>query len=151
WADDAIMGLGECAEALGDYDEAIRRYKEMLEKFPRSELRAEVEGHIAACISRRKPLPEYTEADTDEARRRIEQAKQDAKADNADLDLVALEENEKLLAERQARKRYEQALFYEKNGHFRAAEVYLELVKERFPDSVWAEKAKVALERLKRR
>jgi len=151
WADDALMGLGECAEVERDYDGAIKKYKELLEKFPRSELRAETEGHIAACINRRKPLPEYTEADTDEARRRIQQAKQDAETDNADLDVVALEENEKLLAERQARKRYEQALFYEKNQHFRAAEVYLELVKDRFPDSEWAQKAKLELERLKRR
>jgi len=151
WADDALMGLGECAEAVQDYDGAIKKYKELLEKFPRSELRAEAEGHIAACINRREPQPEYTESDTAEALRRIQQAKEDAQTDEADLDLVALEENEKLLAERQARKRYEQALFYEKNLHFRAAEVYLELVKERYPDSEWAEKAKAELDKLRRR
>jgi tetratricopeptide (TPR) repeat protein len=151
WAADALMGLGECFEAEMDYDSAIKKYKEMLEKFPRSELRAEVEGHVAACINRRKPLPDYTEADTDEARRRIQQARQDAEADNADLDTVALDENEKLLSERQARKRYEQALFYEKNLHYRAAEVYLELVIERFPDCEWAQKAKLELEKLRRR
>lgn len=151
WADDALMGLGECAEASREYDEAIKRYKELLEKFPRSELRAEAEGHIAACINRREPQPEYTESDTAEALRRIQQAKDDAEADSADLDIVALEENEKLLAERQARKRYEQALFYAKNGRYRAAEVYLELVKDRFPATEWAQKAKAELEKLKRR
>lgn len=151
WADNALLGLGECAEAIRDYDTAIKRYKELLEKFPRSELRAEAEGHIASCINRREPQPEYTESETEEARKRIEQAKADAAADQTDLDIVALEENEKILAERQARKRYEQALFYEKNLHFRAAEVYLELVKERYPDSEWAQKAKVELEKIRRR
>jgi TolA-binding protein len=151
WADDCLMGMGECAEALQDYDGAIKYYKELLEKFPRSELRAEAEGHIASCIQRREPRPEYTEAETAEAQRRIQQAREEAASEGADLDLVALEENEKVLAERQARKRFEQALFYAKNNHFRAAEVYLELVKERYPDSPYAEKAKAELERLRRR
>jgi len=151
WADHALMGLGECAEAVKDYDTAIKKYKELLEKFPRSELRAEAEGHIASCINRREPQPEYTESDTEEARKRIQQAREDAAADEADLDVVALEENEKLLVERQARKRYEQAIFYEKNGHFRAAEVYFELVRERYPNSEWAEKARIEVEKLRRR
>ncbi|MCY3020613.1 MAG: tetratricopeptide repeat protein [Planctomycetota bacterium] len=151
WADDALMGLGECAEALADYDTAIKKYKELLEKYPRSELRAEVESHIASCINKREPRPEYTESETDDVRRRIQQAKEEAEADNADLDMAALEENERILGERQARKRYEQAQFYIKNAHFRAAEVYFELIKERYPDSPWAEKAKRELEQLRRR
>lgn len=151
WAPEALLGLGECSEALGGYDEAIKKYKELLEKFPRSELRSKVEGHIAACINRRKPAPAYTESETDEARRRIKQAKEDAAADNTPLDLSALDADEKLLAERLAHKRYEQALFYAKNGHFRAAEVYLELVRGTFPDTEWAEKAKTELEKLKQR
>ena len=71
WADHSMYGLGNCAEVLYDYDTAIKQYKQMLEKYPRSELRAEVESHIALCISLRHPLPSYSEADTEEARRRI--------------------------------------------------------------------------------
>ncbi|HYG73763.1 MAG TPA: tetratricopeptide repeat protein [Planctomycetota bacterium] len=151
WADDALFGLGQVAETLFDYDTAIKKYKELLEKYPRSELRAEAEGHIAACINKREPQPEYTESETEEARRRIQQAKDEALAEDVDLDLVALEENEKLLSERQARKRYEQALFYMKNNRFRAAEVYFELIKARYPQSTWAEKAAAELEKLRRR
>ncbi|HEY3323359.1 MAG TPA: tetratricopeptide repeat protein [Planctomycetota bacterium] len=151
WADDALMGLGQCAEVLHDYDTAIKKFKELLEKYPRSELRAEAEGHIASCINKREPQPEYTESETEEARKRIQQARDEATAEDVDLDVVALEENEKLLSERQARKRYEQALFYAKNNHFRAAEVYLELLKTRFPDSKWAVKGKEELDKLRRR
>lgn len=151
WADDALIGLGLCSEVTFDYDTAIKKYKELLEKYPRSELRADAEGHIASCINKREPQPEYTESETEEARRRIQQARDEALSEDVDLDVAALEENEKLLSERQARKRYEQALFYMKNVHFRAAEVYFELVKERYPGSVWAEKAKVELEKLRRR
>jgi TolA-binding protein len=151
WADDALMGLGECAETLFDYDTAIKKYKELLEKYPRSELRAEAEGHIATCINKREPQPEYTESETEEAQRRIRQAYDEAASEDVDLDVAALQENEKILSERQARKRYEQALFYLKNQHFRAAEVYFELVKARWPDSAWSDKAKIELEKLKRR
>ena len=151
WADDALLGLGQCDETLGNYDEAIKRYKHLLEKYPGSELRAEAEGRIATCIQKREPRPEYSETDTKEALARIEMAKGEAKAGELGLDLVALEENEKLLRERQAQKRFEQAVFYAKNGHFRAAEVYYELVKTHFPESPWAKKADVALTQLRSR
>jgi tetratricopeptide (TPR) repeat protein len=150
WAADALFGLGQCAQVVGDYTLAIKNYKALLEKYPRSELRAEAEGNIAVCITKREPTPEKTESDTEEAQRRIKQAMDEA-GEDVDLDMDALKENEAILKERQARKRYEQALFYEKNSHFRAAEVYLELVKERFPETQWADKAKVELEKLRKR
>jgi len=151
WADDALMGLGECAQIILDYDVAIKKYKELLEKYPRSELRAEAESHIAACINKREPQPDYTESETEEAQMRIKQAKDNAAAEDVDLDIDALNENQKVLGDRQARKRFEQALFYMKNSHFRAAEVYFELIKDRYPDSTWAEKAKAELEIMRRR
>jgi outer membrane protein assembly factor BamD (BamD/ComL family) len=151
WADDALYGLGQIAEVQFDYDGAIKKYKELLEKYPRSELRAEAEGHIAACINKREPQPEYTESETEEAKRRIRQAYDEAAADDVDIDVAALEENEKVLSERQARKRYEQAQFYIKNNRFRAAEVYFELIKDRYPTSVWAEKAEAELTKLRQR
>ena len=151
WAADALFGLGQCAQVIHDYTLAIKNYKLLLEKYPRSELRAEAEGNIAICISRRDPTPEKTESDTEEAQRRIKQAFDEAASEDVDLDIEALKENETILKERQARKRYEQALFYEKNAHFHAAEVYLELVRDRFPDTPWAEKAKAELEKIRKR
>lgn len=151
WADDALLGLGRCEEALGHYDDAIKKYKELLEKYPRSELRAEAEGRIAFCINAREPRPEYTETDTSEARRRIEAARSEAASGNTNLDLVALDENEKLLEDRQARKRFEQAQFYAKNNHFRAAEVYYELIKLRYPKSKWAKESEKALLKMRQR
>ena len=151
WADDALLGLGQCLQVMADYDGAIKKYKELLEKYPRSELRAEAEGNIAVCINKREPQPEYTESDTEEARRRMQAAYLEAAADDVDLDIAALEEHEKLLLDRQARKRFEQAHFYIKNNHFRAAEVYFELIKERYPQSIWAEKAATELEKLRKR
>lgn len=151
WADDALLGLGECDETIGAFDEAIKHYKELLEKYPGSDLRAEAEGHIAACINKREPKPQYEESETNEARRRIEIAKQDAESSETSLDVVALDENEKMLVDRQAEKRFEQARFYQINGKYRAAEVYYEIVKTRYPDSSWAKKAEEALQELRKR
>lgn len=151
WADDALLGLGQCAETLFDYDTAIKKYKDLLEKYPRSELRAEAESRIATCINKREPQPEYTESDTEEARRRIQQARDEAAAEDVDIDLAALEENEKVLSDRQARKRYDQAQFYMKNNKYRAAEVYFELIKARYPDSEWGKKSAEELAKLKQR
>jgi TolA-binding protein len=151
WADDALMGLGQCAQTLYDYDLAIKKYKELLEKYPRSELRAEAEGRIAMCINLREPRPEYSESESEDSKRRIKAAFDEAESGDSDVDVVALQEHEKLLSDRQARKRYEQALFYLKNNHFRAAEVYFELIKDKFPGSTWADKAKTELETLRKR
>lgn len=151
WADDALFGLGNCAEALHGYDDAIKKYKELLEKYPRSELRAEVESHIAFCINRRHPTPEWSESETDDARARIAVAKEEAGIDKEDLDTIALEENEKLLIERMAEKRFSQAMFYKINNHFRAAEVYFELIKERYAKTKWAAKSKIELEEMRKR
>ncbi len=151
WADDALFGLGNCAEVLHDYDGAIKKYKELLEKYPRSELRAEVESHIAFCINRRHPNPAYTETDADEARQRIAIAKEEAGQGDEELDKAALEENEKQLIDRMAQKRFEQAMFYKVNGHYRAAEVYFELIKERYGKTQFAAKAKTELEDMRKR
>jgi outer membrane protein assembly factor BamD len=151
WADDALLGLGECEEAVGRWDEAMDQYKKLLEKYPTSELRAEAEGRIAYCISKREPQPEYTEAETKEALRRIENAREEAASGDTDLDAVALEENERMLKSRLAEKRFDQAQFYAKNGHYRAAEVYYELIKVRYPESPWAKKAEEALNQIRRR
>ncbi len=127
-------------KSRNDYDGAIKKYKELLEKYPRSELRAEVESHIAFCINRRRPIPEYTESETDDARNRINIAREEAGLENDDLDKAALDENEKMLIERMAQKRFDQAMFYKINGHYRAAEVYFEVQtgRKKFPKTKWA-------------
>ncbi|MCZ7647189.1 MAG: tetratricopeptide repeat protein [Planctomycetota bacterium] len=151
WADDALLGLGQCDEEDGSYDQAIEKYKKLLEKYPRSELRAEAEGRIAHCINKREPRPEYTETDTLEAYNRIQAAYKEAEFGNTNLDLEALKENQRVLDDRQAEKRYEQARFYATNGHYRAAEVYYELIMKRYPDSPWAKKAEATLREMRQR
>ena len=147
WADDAYLGLGECEEALGCWRTARDHYQKLTEQFPESEQRPRAEGRIAHCLDRMEPRPAYSEAEVEEARRRIllqRQARPDA-------DLAGLGEDVALLDIRQARKRFENGLFYAINGHYRAAEVYFEMVRERHPDTVWAEKAAEELEKLRRR
>jgi tetratricopeptide (TPR) repeat protein len=151
WADDALLGLGQCEEALEGWDEGIARYKELLEKYPSSELRAEAEGRIAYCLDRREPRPAYTDAETTEALRRIVSAREEAAGGDVELDAAALAENERLLCSRLAQKRFEQAAFYAKNGHYRAAEVYYELIKARYPETPWATKSEEALLEMRKR
>lgn len=151
WADDALLGLGQCQETLGDWDGAIDQYKKLLSKYPNSELRGETDGRIAYCIMRRDPRPEYTEAEAKDVLRRISQAKEDAQAGEVDLDLAALQENEKMLNSRMAEKRFEQARFYAVNGHYRAAEVYYELIKSRYAETPWAKKAEEELQKVRQR
>lgn len=151
WADDALLGLGQCDEADGRFDTAIEKYKKLLDKYPRSELRAETEGRIAICINRREPRPQYTESDTMEALNRIQAAYKEAEFGPTNLDKVALQENERVLRDRQAEKRFEQAQFYQTNRRFRAAEVYYELIVKRYPDSPWSAKASEELQKMRQR
>ena len=150
WADDALFGLGNCEEVTHGYDGAIKKYKELLDKYPRSELRAEVESHIVFCINQRHPTPDYSESETEEARHRISLAKDEANNENEDLDKAALDENERLLIERMGQKRYDQAMFYKVNKQYRAAEVYFELVKEKYAKTKWAPKAKKELDDMRK-
>lgn len=151
WADDALLGMGQCEEALGLWDQAIDEYKKLLARYAGSELRGEADGRIAYCIMRRDPKPEYTESEAKEVLRRIAQAKDDVHAGDTDLDLAALEENERMLNSRMAEKRFEQARFYAINGHYRAAEVYYELIKSRYPETPWAKKAEEELLKVRQR
>lgn len=151
WADDALFGLGNCAETLHEYDGAIKKYKEMLDKYPRSELRAEVESHIAYCINKRHPLPLYSEAETAESQSRINTAKEESVDGGEDIDRIALDENEKVLIERMAEKRYGQAVFYKINKHYRAAEVYFEVVITKYSKTKYAKKAKDELDDMRKR
>jgi outer membrane protein assembly factor BamD (BamD/ComL family) len=151
WADDALLGLGQCEEALGDWSGAITYYKKLLRQYPNSELRGEADGRIAYCIMRRDPRPQYTESEAKDVLQRISQAKEDAQAGDVDLDLAALKENERMLKSRMAQKRFEQARFYAVNKHYRAAEVYYELIKERYAETPWAKKAEEELLKLRQR
>ena len=151
WADDALLGMGQCEEALEYWDGAIKHYKKLLTRYPNSELRGEADGRIAYCIMRRDPKPEYTESEAKDVLRRIAQAKEDAEAGDVDLDLAALKENEKLLKSRMAEKRFEQARFYAINKHYRAAEVYYELIKKNYPETPWAKKAEEELLKIRQR
>lgn len=159
WADDAQLGLGRCTQLLGKWDDAIKEYKTLLKKYPRTSLRTEAEGYIAECISRREPRPLYAETETAAALRRIREVKREAadprrrlSADEEaeDPDVVALNEYEKILSERQAEKRFQLARFYAVNNRFRAAEIYFERIKRLYPKSKWAARADKELKKLKR-
>jgi TolA-binding protein len=151
WADDAMFGLGLCHKTLGRYDLAIEQFKEMLDRYPWSELKAEAEMQIAECVALENPSPDYEDSEERDIRTRLDATRNEAYAKGRELDDAALRDAERILAERQAKKKYDQAVFYEGNGKWRAAEVCLEFLIARYPDTKWAEMARERLEVLRKR
>jgi tetratricopeptide (TPR) repeat protein len=146
WADRALLGLGQCYEAEANWDEAIKKYKQILEQYPNSDLRTEAEGRIGYCLRSREPIPNKDMSQEKDIQDRLAHA---LRSGDPTVDAVAVKANLDTLNERQSQRRYEMAQFYIKNGHKRGAEIYLESIRENNPSSPWAKKAEEQLKWLK--
>ncbi len=151
WADDALLGVGLCLKEKGLYDAAVEKFRELIEKYPWSELKAEAEMRMVECAALAEPSAEHEDAEERKAMARLAAARDEAAVAGRKIDEGLLGATERMLMERRARKEFDTGMFYERNGRRRAAELRYELILARYPGTEWAAVAKRRLEALRER
>ncbi|MDP2924174.1 MAG: outer membrane protein assembly factor BamD [Candidatus Omnitrophota bacterium] len=146
YASKAQYKLGLLLLRLGRYDEARDAFQKVCDNYPDSEWSWPAKYQLAIATSKAAGGADYDSTAVEEATKKLAEFIQ--KHPEADISPAAMEQL-KELRNREAKKNFEIAQFYEKQRHYKAAEIYYQVVLDRYPDSDYIEKAGTALERMK--
>ena len=136
--------LGLLYKGLARYEEAIKSFTELIEKYPESKWNAPAKYQLALCSARASLDSDYDQELTQQAKENFEEFL----AENPDAEIS--EEAQKEFAElrnKEAEKYFNIAAFYHKQHDFSGAKVYYNYVLKNYPGSSWADKAKEELKK----
>jgi outer membrane protein assembly factor BamD len=140
--------MGEALKKVERYDEAAAAYQKIADDYPTSKLAAQARYEAAYCAYMASLKPAYDAGPTDKA---IE-AFEEFASTNKDSDLA--KEADKTvyrLKDKAAEKSLLTAQFYEQQKKYRAAVVYYQDIIDRFPESSYANLAKIKIQQLKKK
>ncbi|HEC69911.1 MAG TPA: outer membrane protein assembly factor BamD [Candidatus Omnitrophica bacterium] len=146
YASKSLYKLGLLYKALGRYDEAIKSFRELEEKYPESEWAEPAKYQLALCSLRASPGSDYDQTLTQEAKKRLEELI----ADHPELEISQQAQRRlKMLRNKEAKKFFDIAQFYYKQREYLSAKVYYEYVLKNYPQTLWAEESEKMLEKIK--
>lgn len=136
--DEVYYKLGITYRKKGDYRRAKESFNNLIKNFPNSPLADKAEYQAAHCAFKFSLDPSYDQKATDEA---ITEFKQFVE-ENPDSKL-SKNAKEKLgeLNNKRAKKIFDVAVFYEKQGKENSAAIYYEEVVKKYPNTKWGSKA----------
>ncbi len=138
--------LGVANLSLGEYEQAVSAFEQLIDRYPNSPLVDDARFQIAQASLKGTFKPGYDQHPTDQA---IEQLKAFVEENpTSDLASEAMERSQ-VLREQRAAHDYQVAQFYERQQQFDAALMYYRTVADRYTDTSWATKASSRLEALK--
>ena len=143
YGDDSLLGIADTYKDLRRYPEAIDAYNKLIETFPNSPLVASARLQQAKCYDLKSRSWSYDYLSMTKAAETLREIKPEA---DVSEQAEALRE---IIEDRLAHKHYETAHFYQKRKKYLAADIYYRKVMTEFPNTVWAEKAKADLEKIK--
>lgn len=137
--------LGMLLKELGRLEEARDAFQKLIDNYPDSEW-AESAKYQLALVTANTSLPEdYDQSLTQEAKEKLEEfVKKHPEmklSDEVRMKISALREKE-------AKKHFDIASFYEKQGKYKSAKIYYKIVVNEYFDTKWADKAKERLKEL---
>ncbi len=139
YAPRALYSIGVRLNKLGRYGEAQEIFKKLIEDYPDSELVEEAKYQMAIASSKVSMGPDYDQTSVQQARRQLEEFIQRHPDVNPPEDITS---KIKKLKEDEAKKVYDTALFYEKQGKTKSALIYYRSVVDEYSDTSWAQVAK---------
>ncbi|MCM8774315.1 MAG: tetratricopeptide repeat protein [Candidatus Omnitrophica bacterium] len=142
----SLYRLGTFLMSLSRYDEAKDYFQKLLDNHPQNELVDSAKYQLAVCISKMSLSSDYDISDAKEAISNLEKIIH--KNSEAEISTEATKELA-MLREKEARKKFYTAEFYEKQRKFSSAYIYYNIVIENYPDTSWAKVAKERREYLK--
>jgi len=134
--------ISEGYKKMGEYPNAREAFEKLIENYPKSELVDDAKYQIALVTFKMSRAASYDEEDTDKA---IEEFSKFV-AEHPQSELVQeSQEATRELKGRKAKKAFDIAEFYAKNGSLASAKIYYNKIIEQYGESHWAG---LALEKL---
>ncbi|MBU1146749.1 MAG: outer membrane protein assembly factor BamD [Candidatus Omnitrophica bacterium] len=147
YAVQAVFKTGQAYKDIADYDSAIMSFKEVIDKYPDSELVDTARYQLAECSKLLSLKPEYDQTPTIAAREEFEDFIE--KYPESEMSEDAREIVDKL-KNREAENTYKVAQFYESRRMNESAMIYYEDIIRNYPDTQWAKKAQERLNEIKK-
>ncbi len=148
YADRAIFNAGLCYKDIIDYDNAIMMFKEVIDKYPDSDLVDTARYQLAECSDLLSLEPDYDQTPTIAAREEfekfIEKHPEDEMSEKAKQIIDKLKR-------REAKNAYNIGQFYESRHMPQSAVIYYREIVQNFPDTAWAQKAKERLDEIEKK
>ena len=145
YGDQAQFQIGEVHKSIGDYDEALKAYRAVIDDYPNSDLVPKAKYQIAYASMLASKSARYNDETSQKAIDEFKNFK-DAYPQNAQS--VEADESIKALRAKKAMSGYETAAFYDKQGRLTSAKVYYQEVITKFPETPAAGMAQKRLEDL---
>jgi len=144
YGDDALLGLGDAWMRLHEYRKAAEIYGKLAAEYPDSPLAPRARLQQAKCYDLLSRSWSHDFLSLSRAMKVLNEIKPDA---DISEQARALRE---VIEDRLAHKHYETARFYLRRKKYPAAEIYFLKVMREFPATVWAEKAKGELAKVRK-
>ncbi|MFC1620989.1 outer membrane protein assembly factor BamD [Candidatus Omnitrophota bacterium] len=148
YADQAVFKTGLAYKDIADYDSAIMSFKEVIDKYPDSELVDTARYKLAECSKLLSLKPDYDQTPTIAAREEFEEFIE--KHPDSEISEDAKEIVIKL-KDREAENAYKVAEFYESRRMNESAVIYYEDIIRNYPGTQWAKKAQERLGEIKKK
>ncbi len=142
FAPKAQYQLGLVLKGLQRYYEAEEAFSRVISSYPDSEWVAPAQFQIAECRSKLSRGSPYDQGAVQEAQQKFEEFIEEYPEAKLSQDA---QKNLERLRERESESAYYIARFYEKQQLFHSAKIYYEDILEKYPDSVWATRARERL------
>jgi outer membrane protein assembly factor BamD (BamD/ComL family) len=130
---------------LTRYEEASEAFRTLTEKYPDSRMYEPAKYQWALCAKAASLKPDYDQELTKEARKNFKEL-----ADKRSETVVGMDVRKELsmLDEKDAKKAYDVAAFYDKQNNLKAAKIYYKVVVAKYPSTPFGERAKARVKAL---
>lgn len=145
-AEDAQLKLGEALKKSERYEEAVQAYHKIVDDYPNSKFATKAMYEEAYCAYKASLRPAYDSNATNNAIKTFEKFVDKNKDTSLSQEAV---KTMKRLKDNVSEKSFAAAQFYEGRGKAEAAIIYYQDIIDTYPDSPFADKAKVKIEELK--
>lgn len=148
YADKAKFKAGMAYKDLADYNSAILMFKDLIDRYPNSEIIDMARFQLAECSRLLSVKPDYDQTPTNLARKEFEDfLKKHPESEMADDAKQVVDK----LKSREAENAYKIAQFYEARRAPESAIIYYKEIVRNYPDTEWAKKAQERLNELEKK
>ena len=148
YAEMSIFNAGLAYKDISDYDNAIMMFKDIIDKYPNSELIDKARYQLAKCSKEVSLKADYDQTPTVIAREEFEDfIKKHPESDLSDEAKGIIDK----LKHKEAQNAYNIAEFYENRRVLESAVIYYRDIVQNYPDTEWAQKAMERLSEIEKK